>query len=755
MRACAPRRISWPAWALAACLAGAATVRVSAASPGGPESAGDAGQTAPAPAETAPVVQAEAGEGQLSVLARIYNKTKEGKVFAFGEVELRYKDARLFADRVEVDPETKDFAAEGNIAIHLPSEVISAERVTGNLETKTFKIKKALGMIQPTVFYAAAEVEKKENNLYRLTAARLTSCSQPVPRWQFSFRRADLVKHEYVAMWNAVFRIKKVPVFWWPYLRYPLDRDRSTGFLMPQIGYAGNKGFTLNQSFYWVLARNMDATFALDVYGARGVGTGVEYRYLFGGGTSGQVDLYYFRFKRDELGEKTDDAAVVRLKHNQTLPGGFSLAANVDYTSSFDFLREFDNNFRRAVISNRRSEIYLARSWANSSFSIRMSRFETYFQQMDQAVIQQYLPQVSLNVFKTRLWRNAPVYFSLAGALTSWQYGWTKAYEEGTQQKSTNMSLAPRLSVPFSGIPWLNIQAEATTTFTYYAQSYQPNTRIALAEPLFVPRFAGRIELRGPTFVRLWHDAETSAPKIKHIFEPYARYNYETPVDRSARIPTAYGFYRYHQLEYGLSNSIMARVGGMPRSIVEVNVGQTYYLSEKDNPLSNYPIDGRIPRFSELSAYVRVYPGAGYNLDFSIGYNPYQKAVSSMRLGASAGNAATGKFLTLSWFRSKNAWLQNIDPNLRSLYDRHQVAAYGGVKLPGLGLDLTADVDFNVQEAKLLYAGASAVYHYQCLDFLVEVKVFYYRDKPEAQFKFSLGLGNIGKTTDFLGGFGF
>jgi len=54
-------------------------------------------------------------------------------------------------------------------------------------------------------------------------------------------------------MWNTVFRIKKVPVFWWPYIRYPLDRDRSTGFLMPQIGYSGNKGFTLNEAFYWVL----------------------------------------------------------------------------------------------------------------------------------------------------------------------------------------------------------------------------------------------------------------------------------------------------------------------------------------------------------------------------------------------------------------------------------------------------------------------------------------------------------------------
>ncbi len=746
MKVCVSGPAFRAALACAALLAACAAARGAAP----PADAGTAG-----PGQTAPAAQAEAADGQLQVLARTHGKTKEGRVFAFGDVEIRYKDARLFADHVEIDPETKDVVAEGNIAIHLPDEVISAERVTGNLETKTFKLEKAKGMIQPTVFYSAEEVEKKAGNFYRLSAARLTSCSQPVPRWEFSFRKADLLKDEYAAMWNTVFRIKKVPVFWWPYLRYPLNRDRSTGFLMPQIGYSGNKGFTLNQAFYWVLGRNMDATFALDVYGARGLGGGIEYRYLLGEGTGGEVNLYYFRFKRDALGVQPDDAYIVRFKHNQPLPAGFSLSANVDYSSSFDFLREFDNNFRRAVISNRRSEVFLSRSWGNSSFSARMSRFETYFQQMDDGIIQQYLPQISLNVFKTRLWRDSPVYFSLAGGFTSWQYGWSNAYKNGTQQKSTNMALAPKLSLPISAIPWLNVQAETTATLGYYAQSYQPNTRLVLPEPLFVPRFAASLEVRGPTLVRLWHDAETSEPKIKHIIEPYARYNYETPVDRSARIPTAYGFFRYHQLSYGISNSLMARVGGMPRSIVEVNLGQTYYLSEKDNPLSPYPVDGKIPRFSELSAYVRVYPGAGYNLDFSMGYNPYRKAISSMRLGAGAGNAQTGNFLTLSWFRSQNAWLQNIDPSLRSLYDRHQVAAYGGVKLAKLGLDLTADVDFNVQEAKLLYAGGSAVYHYQCLDFLVEVKVFYFRDKPEAQFKFSLGLGNIGKTTDFLGGFGF
>jgi LPS-assembly protein len=65
-------------------------------------------------------------------------------------------------------------------------------------------------------------------------------------------------------MWNSVFRIKKIPVFYWPYFRYPLNRERSTGFLMPQAGYTKVKGYFLSGSFYWATARNIDATFSLD-----------------------------------------------------------------------------------------------------------------------------------------------------------------------------------------------------------------------------------------------------------------------------------------------------------------------------------------------------------------------------------------------------------------------------------------------------------------------------------------------------------
>ena len=107
----------------------------------------------------------------------------------------------------------------------------------------------------------------------------------------------------------------------------------------------------------------------------------------------------------------------------------------------------------------------------------------------------------------------------------------------------------------------------------------------------------------------------------------------------------------------------------------------------------------------------------------------------------------------MSWFKSSKAWYR--DEFSHVFGNRHQIGATAGFKVPKLPIDLLAEFDYNIKERKLLYPASSAVYHYQCLDFTFEIKVFYFRAKPETQFKFSLGLGNIGKTTDFLGGLGF
>jgi len=702
-------------------------------------------------AKPEPQTVPEAAPAEVRILARTQERAGE-RVFAAGDVEIRYGDLLLFADRVEYDLETKDVLAEGNVVVQSGGQVIRGERIRYNLDSGRGTIERASGLVAPSVLFEARTLERRQADLYSLKNARFTACAQPNPRWSFGFSKADLKTGDSIEMWDAVLRIKSVPVFYLPYLRYPL-KERATGFLMPQIGLSGEKGLSLSQSFYWALAPNMDATLGLDLYAKRGTGAGLEYRYMFPGGTKGDFKAYYFMYKREPGGARPGSSSIIRLNHNQALPFGFTLVGNVDYQTSFSFLREFDNNFQRAVSFTRTTQAFLSRSWRKFNLSARASRFETYFSQIDDSNVSTSLPQLNFNVFKTRLFK--PLYFSLAANLTRWQYGWKSDYEAGTERRSTRLGVSPSLSLPFSSIPWLTATTTVTANLNYYGQSLDPSTGGAVDEPLFTRNFVAAIEITGPVFYRLFYGRDGRA-RLKNIIEPYVSYSYDSPTNASDRIVTNYGFFRYHQMSYGLTTRFLFK-GADDRAVevFQLGLGQTYYFSPEDGPLSLFPVDGEPPRFSEVTGTLRFYPQAKFSLDASAGYNPYYRNLSSLRFSATAGSKAEGDFLTLTWFSSRNPWITGVDPALVSLYSRDQVGAFGGLRLPGLDLDLQLEADYNIKDRKLLYTGAQITYHYQCVDILVDVRVFHFRDRPDTQVRVSLGLGSIGRSLDFLGGFGF
>jgi len=685
--------------------------------------------------------------GELTVYAWTLDKS-EDRIVASGEVELYYKQIKLFADRVEIETKTKDALATGHVSLELPEEIVNCAKISFNLETQQGKLDQVLGRIQPSVLYEAASIERKADNLYSLEKANFTSCTQPTPRWKFSFSKADLKKGDYVEMRNAVFSIKKIPIFYWPYMRYPLDRQRATGFLMPQIGYSQIKGFSYSQGFYWAMARNMDATFSLDYYSAKGVGAGTEFRYIFSGGIGGDVHLYYFMFKSPPGQIKPENAYIIRWNHNQLLPGGFGLVANVDYQSSFEFLKEFDNNFMRALVFNRSSQVYLSKSWSSYSFSIRASQFETSFPLYSGSIVSKYLPQINFDSFKVKIF--SPLYFSFSSSFNNWQYGWDYQYKTNTQVRNQELSLAPALSLPFNAIPWLTMNFSLQGFLRYYGQSIKPGIGI-VDEPVLTKNYVFNVDLIGPVFFRIWElggkGGEDSGPtRLKHIIEPVVSYRYESPIFNSEKVITPYGFFRYHYLSYGMANHLLLKKGDKPREIFTWGISQDYYLTPEESPMRYYPINGVIPRFSEIGSYVRFFPGVRYSLDFSASFNTYFKSFSSIRLGASLGSPADDLFLNINWYKSMNPYYKN------PWYDRHQISLFGGAKVPAVSLELTGEMDFNITEKKMLYSGLSAVYHYQCLDLKADVRIFYFREKPDMQFKISFGLGNIGKTTDFLGG---
>lgn len=724
------------------------TKKTKAAQQQSPPAAGQAAQAKPGDQG---VAGPQTGTPEIRVVAESWKSTPDNHVIASGKVEVHYGGVILFADSVDLNKDTKDVLADGHCVLQSPNEVTTSDSLRFNLDTALGRMENASGMAQPSLFFESGVLERQEPDFYHFEKAKFTTCTQPNPRWKFSCSRANYKKDEYIEMWNMVLSVKGIPVFYFPYFRYPI-KDRTTGLLQPKIGHTNSKGWKYSQDFYLTLGRNMDVTLNFLYYSLMGYGGGIEYRYLFEGGMGGQIRLFDFGFKKGASGDLIKNAYIVRVNHNQALPLGFQLVASVDLQSSYDFLRNFDNNFSRATVSNRRSQVFLTNTFSGFTLSAQASRFETYFTSVNDAIRTQYLPQVSFSSFKVKLL--PPLYFSFSSNFSRWEYGWKRDFDKGAQKRVQSLSFSPTLSLPFNSIPWLSLTSSVSANLNYYWQSLVPlspgsGTKVIADSPFFSRSYDLVLDLRGPTIYRTFTNAENE-PTVKHILEPFVTYRYDGPTSNSDKIITASGyFFRYHTLTYGLTNHLLVKKDKMPRELLTMELSQTHYLSPNDGPLSIYRFNGRIPTVSDLTGSLRFFPAGAFSLDVGTSYNTYHNLFSSIRLGARLGNPNDDLYINVSWLKGRNPWNDYVYLN------RHQINISGGVKIPALDLEAQGEFDYNISKNELLFAGLDAIYHYQCLDFRANIRVYNFRAQKDVEYSFSFGLGSISHTADFLGGLGF
>lgn len=115
----------------------------------------------------------------------------------------------------------------------------------------------------------------------RLENAEFSTCPVNQKQWRFRAERIDIDKDsgKGVAR-NAKLEIGGVPVLWLPYLRFPTDDARASGFLMPAIGQDTLNGVDVSIPYYFNLAPNYDATLTPRYLSNRGFEIGGEFRYL-------------------------------------------------------------------------------------------------------------------------------------------------------------------------------------------------------------------------------------------------------------------------------------------------------------------------------------------------------------------------------------------------------------------------------------------------------------------------------------------
>jgi LPS-assembly protein len=274
---------------------------------------------------------------------------------ARGSVKIIYKDATLNADEILFNNTTADAVVIGNVTYEDPEIIIKADRIELNLDTK-------LGTIyNSNIFYKTRNyhiqgrsLKKLGETTYFMDNATATTCDSVPPEWYFKGKDIRITLHENIKVKNATFYIKGIPVLYSPYFYAPLIKERQTGLLIPSLGYSNARGLTFKQGFFWAIKDNMDATFYADYYSKKGVGKGLDYRYIVTPETNGELWMYHLR-DNDLL----RDFSELKSHHNQKLPYDMSGYLKMHLVNEFDYYNVLEStSSKRIGLSTWESDLF-------------------------------------------------------------------------------------------------------------------------------------------------------------------------------------------------------------------------------------------------------------------------------------------------------------------------------------------------------------------------------------------------------------
>ncbi len=213
-----------------------------------------------------------------------------------GNVHVIYKKYDLLAEKMKIDRNTKTIEAKGHVVLTSSDSQIISEKVIINYKNDTGIIENGFLQMGQTLF-SGKLLKKNGVDTYEITEGNYTSCTTCPPAWQFTGSHIKAKKQGYIIIKNVFFKLGKIPIFWLPFLAIPSNTKRHTGLLFPTLGYGGDDGFIISESFFWAMSPYQDTTWTLKHYSQRGLKGLLNYRYILSQKSRGELNLIYLKDK--------------------------------------------------------------------------------------------------------------------------------------------------------------------------------------------------------------------------------------------------------------------------------------------------------------------------------------------------------------------------------------------------------------------------------------------------------------------------
>jgi len=500
-----------------------------------------------------------------------------------GNVVIERHKLRLLADIVSHNKDTQQIKLIGNVHADTESLSLSADHGWFNLKNNTGELIDSKYFVPGSQFSGKTplfSVSDQEKTI--LVDTQFSSCPPERPDWYLDMGWLELdhpsstgtAKH-------AVLWVKDVPVFYLPWIQFPLGEERRSGLLMPSFGHTSTSGYEISIPWYWNIAPNHDAILTPSNISRRGQMLATNYRYLTHK-SNGTLDAEYLH--SDQL---LDDKEryLVSFKNNTKLNENLSLSLLLNEASDSNYLDDLSSSLSLSNTTHLERNARLSYKQSIWSANILAQTFQTIDTSLaESSRPYRRLPQITVTA------KDDIAEFSDNHLSAELKSEWVDfKHEADNKPQGSRLHLNPRFSLPLQSNAWflkptiglMHTQYDTTDTNGDPAQLDDRSlSTFSLDSGLFFERSINNnamIQTLEPRlfYLNIPYEDQSSIPLFDTSQQnfSFASLFRENRFNGTDRIGDA------NQVTMALSSRILDKESG--HELMNINIGRIYYFDEQ------------------------------------------------------------------------------------------------------------------------------------------------------------------------------
>ncbi|MEY2700374.1 MAG: hypothetical protein RIQ52_1129, partial [Pseudomonadota bacterium] len=304
-----------------------------------------------------------------------YGELQHGEIATFvGTAEVTRADQHVQGHSLSFNTTANTVNARGNALYREKGMAMAGDSAFMDMDTGKGVLRNAQFIIETMPSRGTARtVYLDSNNQMRFSRTTYTTCPLGNKDWLL---HADVVDMDKKEGWgearHAWMEFEGLPIFYTPYMRFPIDDRRQSGLLAPTFGQSRVGGFNISAPYYFNLAPNYDDTLVLREVTNRGPLVGNEFRYLTDhqkGRLAAEIMPY------DSVMQQA--RGIVGFKDQGNWSENLSSLVDINYVSDQLYLNQLGNSLRLVPSLYMHSQANLTYRMDNLNLKFLSDYYET------------------------------------------------------------------------------------------------------------------------------------------------------------------------------------------------------------------------------------------------------------------------------------------------------------------------------------------------------------------------------------------